>query len=106
MNKILMLLLATLIFINVYAQKLPNVQQTSIRAPANIKIDGKLTEWNDHLQAKNSVDGLLYTISNNDDNLYLTIVAPYKEASYKALRGGITFSVSKILDKKRKVDPL
>ena len=27
------------------AQKLPNVQQNSVRAPYNIKIDGKATEW-------------------------------------------------------------
>ncbi len=34
-------------------RKLPNVQQVSLRAPANINIDGKTTEWNNRFQAYN-----------------------------------------------------
>jgi hypothetical protein len=45
MKKLQLLLLAVLAFANANAQKLPNVQQVSLRAPANIKIDGKATEW-------------------------------------------------------------
>jgi len=89
----------------VYAQKLPSIQKTSVRAPSDIKIDGQLSEWNGQLQALNPIDKLNYTISNDDEDLYLTLVAPYKEACKKALRGGITFTVSKWVDKRRKNDP-
>ena len=52
MKKILSILFAVITF-TATAQKLPNVQATSLRAPANIKIDGKATEWNDKFQAYN-----------------------------------------------------
>lgn len=43
------LILGPLLFLlygfSVGAQKLPNLQQSSMRAPANIKIDGKPIEW-------------------------------------------------------------
>lgn len=74
-------------------QKLPNVQTGSLRAPVAIKIDGQISEWDNKLQAHNSVDDIRYTISNDDENLYLTLVAPYKEPCRKALRAGITFSI-------------
>jgi len=100
------ILILSLLAITAHAQKLPNKQETSVYAPANIKIDGQLSEWNDQLQARNAIDGIRYTISNNDENLYLTLVAPYREACRKLLRAGVTFSVSKLTDKKRKDDPL
>lgn len=62
-----------LLFLGVYAQKLPKVQEVSLRAPANIKIDGKASEWNNGFQANNKSTGLLYTMSNDDNKLYLTI---------------------------------
>lgn len=88
-----------------FSQSLPKIQTSSIRTPANVKIDGNLSEWDNKLQARNNVDGLFYTISNNNDNLYLTLIAPYKEASRKAIRGGVTFSVSLLRDNGRKKDP-
>jgi len=45
-----LLLIASL---TVNAQNLPNVQKVSVRAPANIKIDGKASEWDDKFQAFN-----------------------------------------------------
>lgn len=105
MKTLLIILLAVLSVGVIYAQKLPNIQEASIRAPANIKIDGNLNEWNNQLQAYNKVDGLYYTVSNDDINLYLTLIAPYKFAAEKIVRGGVMFSVSKIGDKKRKDDP-
>lgn len=41
MRKMQLLLFATIVFANASAQKLPGVQQISLRAPADIKIDGK-----------------------------------------------------------------
>ena len=105
MKFVLTALLLTVAFNNVLAQKLSNVQQASVKAPPNIKIDGNLNEWNNKLQAYNTVDGLYYTISNDDKNLYLSLIAPYKYACEKILRGGVLFSVSKVADKKRKDDP-
>ncbi|MFD0748524.1 hypothetical protein ACFQZS_00115 [Mucilaginibacter calamicampi] len=100
------LLFAVVIATPAIAQKLPNVQQTSVKAPANIKIDGNLNEWNNQLQAFNKTDGLYYTISNDDKNLYLSLIAPNKDACRKALRGGITFSVVKVEKKNVYYDPL
>ncbi len=91
--------------VSLHAQKLPNVQQVSLRAPANIKMDGYLNEWNDRLQIRNSIDGISYTISNNNENLYLTLIAPYQESSKKAVRGGVTFSVSMLTNRRRSGDP-
>jgi len=70
LNKALAALLLTAISIGVYAQKLPNVQLGSVQAPADIKIDGKTTEWHDQFQAYNRATDIYYTLSNNDNHLY------------------------------------
>ncbi len=57
----------------VVAQKLPNVQTNSVTAPANIKIDGKATEWNNQFEAYNTAADSWYTIANDNDNLYLVL---------------------------------
>ncbi|HCN82336.1 MAG TPA: hypothetical protein DIT07_01770, partial [Sphingobacteriaceae bacterium] len=57
------------------AQKLPNIQEASLRAPAGIKVDGKATEWNNQFQAYNKATEIFYTISNDDDKLYLAVQA-------------------------------
>ncbi len=80
--------------IQVDAQKLPNVQQTSLRAPANIKIDGKATEWGNKFQAFNRATEVFYTIANDDDKLYLIIQAPNPDIINKIILGGITFTVN------------
>ena len=74
MNTLQLLSIATLTFVNAYAQKLPNVQQSSLRAPANVKIDGKPTEWG-KFAAYNNATSLHYTMANDDKNLYLAIQA-------------------------------
>ena len=85
------------------AQKLPSVQKESLRAPANIKIDGKTTEWNDKFQAYNNGPELYYTISNDDDNLYLAIKATNKLVVRKIIAGSITLSISPAQDKNKKM---
>jgi len=82
-------------FLNAIAQKLPNVQTSSIRAPANIKIDGKTTEWDNKFRAYNHATDIFYTVSNDDSKLYLTVQAVDKLVINKIMSGGITFTIQK-----------
>lgn len=74
------------------AQKLPKVQKASIRTPENIKIDGELTEWSGQFQAYNRSNHIYYTVSNDDNTLYL---AAYMDdiGSRKIFKGGLTFAI-------------
>lgn len=94
-------LLVAFAFLQANAQKLPNVQQASLRAPADIKIDGKATEWNDKYQAYNKATDINYTLANDDKNLYLVIKAANSMVIQgKILSGGISFTVNHTLNKK------
>ncbi|GAB2978990.1 hypothetical protein GCM10027049_13310 [Mucilaginibacter puniceus] len=84
--------IVSLFFIGAYAQKLPQVQQTSLRAPADIKIDGKPKEWGGRFQAYNKTTGVYYTIANDAENLYLAIYSNEKDYTDKIIRNGITIS--------------
>ncbi len=84
------------------AQKQPAIQEISLRAPANIKIDGKTTEWDDKFQAKNVTDRIVYTISNDDNKLYLTVRAQGARGGAKIISGGLTFTISHEVDKKKR----
>jgi len=86
------------------AQSLPKIQEVSLRAPDNIKIDGKTLEWpNNRLSAYNSDNRIMYAVSNDDNNLYLTVRAPYYYGPYKIMLGGLTFTVSHSVDKKERI---
>jgi len=94
MQNILKILLAFLLMGSVaYAQKLPKVQASSVWAPANIKIDGKTTEWDDQFQAHNLPNHIYYTLSNDDNNLYLTARMDDKQGDTKIFKGGLTFTI-------------
>ena len=69
------------------AQKLPKVQLAGVRAPDGIKIDGKTTEWKDEFQAYNGNNRIYYTLSNDDNYLYLTVRTGDLYASEKFLFG-------------------
>ena len=89
-------LLAFLLIISIVAadaQKLPNKQEVSIYAPADIKIDGKANEWNNNYQAYNSATEIFYTIANDDENLYLIIHATKSRIMEKIIEGGVSFTV-------------
>jgi len=75
------------------AQKLPNVQKESLRASKEIKIDGKLADWDKGFQAYNKSTSVFYTISNDDDNLYLAIQAKDPTVITKIILGGITLTI-------------
>lgn len=79
----------------VYAQKPSSSQKNSLRAPANIKIDGQLTEWDNKLQAYSNHTQFYYTLSNDSKYLYLTVQAKYQEITTRILKGGITLTINK-----------
>lgn len=87
--------------VTAHAQNLPNIQKTSVWAPPNIKIDGKVTEWQDKYQAYNHATDVYYTICNDNDNLYLVIKATNRIAiAGKILAAGISFTINHTLKKK------
>jgi len=77
------------------AQKLPNVQAISLRAPAGIKIDGKAIEWDNKFQAFNNSTEVFYTIANDDENLYLTVQAIIPQVINRVVGGGVTLTIQK-----------
>ncbi len=76
------------------AQKLSSVQEVGVLPPANIKIDGKLNEWNDTFQAYNKSTMLYYTLANDDKNLYLAFKCSSQLTNSKIIAGGISFIVN------------
>ena len=92
---ILSSLLFGLVWLSANAQKLPNVQTTSLRAPANLKIDGKTTEWDNKFRAYNHATEVFYTMSNDDDKLYLVVQATDRQIINKIIGGGVTFTIQK-----------
>src|SRR3954469_12419938 len=105
MKKTTLLLLAAVAFLQVNAQSLPKVQEKSVRAPANVRIDGKLTEWGSSFQAYNPTTDLSYTMANDDKNLYITVQAHdirYNGVADRIVARGITFNFAdnKVKDNK------
>jgi len=94
-KKIIPVILFSIGFLNIHAQTLPKIQESSLRAPDNIKIDGKASEWNDQLQAYNTATDLFYTIANDDKNLYLIIQAKKALPVTKIGQKGITFTIQR-----------
>lgn len=96
MKQIALFLLMTIVFVGAYAQKLPNKQERGLRAPANVKIDGKATEWGAELQAYNNATELFYTLANDDENLYLAVQTKTKAIVEKLFNGGISLCFDNI----------
>jgi len=94
-TRALTIILLLITSVAAHAQKLPNVQQGSLRAPATIKIDGKAAEWDNKFQAYNHATDVFYTLSNDDDNLYLTIQATDPGIINKIISGRISFTINK-----------
>ena len=90
----LLAVLSLMITVSAIAQKLPNVQEKSLRAPASIKVDGKATEWNNEFQAYNKAIECYYTISNDNDKLYLTVQATDLDIINKIICKGIALTIN------------
>lgn len=93
MKSIYTSLLFAFLGLNVDAQKLPDIQTAKISAPASVRIDGKIQEWNG-FAAENKRTDLLYTLANDDKNLYLVIKASNNETITKIMAGGISFTIN------------
>lgn len=93
--KLVMTAVSLLCFTNVIAQGLPNKQMVSVRAPANVKIDGKATEWGNSLAAYNKAIGIFYTMANDDKKLYLVVQCKDQQIMRTIINGGITLIVQK-----------
>ena len=94
------LITLSVVFLSIFfiatAQKLPGVQPSiGLRAPADIKIDGKTTEWDNKFQAYNHATDIYCTISNDDNNLYLTVQATDPVIAKKILGGGTKLTLNK-----------
>ncbi len=77
--------------INAFGQKLPNKQSAAVRPPSSIKIDGKALEWGNSYKAYNTATEMYYTLSNDDENLYLITHIDQKNAIFnRVLTGGMT----------------
>jgi hypothetical protein len=100
---LLLWLLAITSTLATVAQKLPNKQAPPVFAPANVKIDGKPTEWGAQLQAYNKATELFYTIANDNENLYLTVQATEPLIARKIIAGGLTLTISSS-DKTKKTE--
>src|SRR5471032_2319054 len=80
--------------------KLNNVQNNSLWAAANIKIDGSLAEWKNDFQAFNTTTKLYYLLANDDKYLYLVIQSTDATNKAKIAAGGITLTIN-TADKKK-----
>ncbi len=100
MRKLLTFLLVLTAFFSAYPQKLPKVQTASVRAPANIKIDGKIIEWGDKFQAYNTATDVYYTLSNDDENLYLALRVKEPYVFDNIIKHGLRFTVNHSTNKK------
>ncbi|MGY3213162.1 hypothetical protein [Mucilaginibacter sp. HD30] len=92
-------ILLVLVNISLFAQKLPTLQQTSLRAPANIKIDGKSADWGDQFQAYNPATELFYTIANDSKKLYLVAKTDDQKVFNNIINGGIRINIQKANNK-------
>ncbi|MES2810467.1 MAG: hypothetical protein V4619_17665 [Bacteroidota bacterium] len=99
MRGIYILLISILLAVSAFAQdnnykKLESVQAASLRTPSPVKIDGKLGEWNDNFQAYNRATRLIYTLSNDDKNLYLIAKSNDFTTVAKIICGGICLAIN------------
>jgi len=102
MKKVYLSLWMAFLALASFAQKIPDVQMSNMIAPTTIKIDGKISEWNDTFSAENKRTELFYSIANDDKNLYLVLKSSSTAAVNKIMIGGITFLINPEGKKKEK----
>jgi hypothetical protein len=79
--------------VTLHAQNLPNKQLISLRAPKNVKVDGKALEWQNKMAAYNHATQVYYTMANDDQYLYLAIQATDVNVISRIMGRGITLSI-------------
>ncbi|QKJ29030.1 hypothetical protein HQ865_04440 [Mucilaginibacter mali] len=95
-------LFVTLLSLSANAQKLPAVQEASVAAPANVKVDAKLGEWENNFQALNKTTDIYYTMANDANNLYLVMKSADQANNNKIIGGGINLTINKANKKSEK----
>ena len=70
------------------------MQEAGIWAPANVKIDAQVGDWNNTFQAYNKTTDVFYTIANTESNLYLVIKSGNATINNKIIGGGINFTIN------------
>lgn len=95
MKPFVLLLFMIVLSLKLRSQNLPSVQKASFRAPADVKIDGLPNEWKNKFQAYNSATDIFYTMSNDDDRLFLVFQAKDKYIINKIVNGGLLLSIQK-----------
>jgi hypothetical protein len=114
--KLIPLFVACILVVDLYAQKQPQIQDAGLYAPANVKIDGKLNEWQNpfintqkftgFLSAFNPSCRIYYTLANDEKNLYLIVRGLGNGVSKKVLAGGMILTISHAAEKKNRTkDP-
>ncbi len=78
--------------LNTFAQK--DTKQYMQKAPANVNVDGRLTEWGDSLALYDIKTKLNYTVANNDTDLYVIVYVTDPKLRRKIMAAGITVSVN------------
>ncbi|HTH81474.1 MAG TPA: hypothetical protein VL490_00980 [Mucilaginibacter sp.] len=101
--KIILLFALVLNTIMAFGQKLPAIQKSSVWAPDKVKIDGAIAEWDNKFEASNHATDLLYTMANDDKNLYLVIQATDNDVINRIIGGGITLTIQQSKDAKNNV---
>lgn len=86
-------------------KKLNTIQQASILAPAKVKVDGKLNEWSEGFKAYNRNTRLLYTLANDEKNIYLIAKSTDFTTKAKIIAGGIDLIINTEGKKKDKDAP-
>jgi len=95
LNKLGVYLFVLLFFLTTtaFAQSLPNIQKGSVYL-RDVNIDGQALEINDTFQAYNKAIDAFYTLSNNENNLYLVLKIKYEDVTSKVLLGGTTITLN------------
>lgn len=86
-------------------KKLNPVQIGSVFAPEKIKIDGKLNEWDNDFKAYNRNTRILYTLSNDEKNMYLAVKSTDFTTKAKIIAGGVDLIINTDGKKKDKGAP-
>jgi hypothetical protein len=68
-------------------------QNQNLPPPANLVIDGNLTDWGDSLRYRNEEKNIKYTLANDKENLYAAIRISDRLEQARVLNSGITISI-------------
>jgi len=96
-----MVLIGALWLFTANAQTTAPVAQPLPKAPADVNIDGQLTEWSEPSFIFDNTSKLKYIVSSDDNYLYLTANLDQRAIRQKVLGAGITVSINAEGKKKR-----